>query len=188
MSYIILSIFGLVAILVIGAITAIIVLAVKKKTRSKNLPAGQNSDPSMVAAKQNPKWKTTLIVVVSIALIFVIGGILYFTLNKEPDLSKYYGTYECQVQQGNAETTYRIVINEPQDYGGGAKFYSGSYSASSTNSSFSFNYFITYTISGSSISISFNQGNTLSGSFTADGNLIVNSIGEQRDLIFFKVV
>lgn len=135
---------------------------------------------------KNSKPKTNTIVVLVIIAIAVVGIIVYFTQNRQEDISKYYGTYECQVYQGEARTTYRITLNEGVNVGKAGEYLSGTYSATSTNVSFSFSYNTTYSIKDGKITIKFNQGQTISGTFD-NGTLIINAIGEQRNLVFTKV-
>lgn len=52
------------------------------------------------------KSKTSIIVIVGIIALLVAGVIIYFAQNKKEDISKYYGTYECQIVQGTVHTTY----------------------------------------------------------------------------------
>jgi len=180
-------IIGVVVLIAIAAIiaTIITVVIVKVKARNKNLSVSQNGENTAVAAKKKSKLKTNIIIAVTVIALIVAGIVVTVVQNRKADISEYYGTYECQVEQGEAHTTYRISIDEPLDLNG-VKAYWGTYSASSSNASFGFNYTMEYSIKDSNITIKFNQGQTIAGTFT-DGNLIINLIGSQSNLLFIKV-
>lgn len=181
------SIIGVVALIAIAAIIAIIiaVVVVKVKAQNKNLSVTQGGENAAVAAKRKSKLKTNIIIAVSIIALIVAGIAVTVIQNRKADISEYYGVYECQVEQGEAHTIYRISIDEPLDLNG-VKAYWGTYSASSSNANFGFNYTMEYSIKDGNITIKFNQGQTISGTFT-DGNLIINLIGSQTNLFFLKI-
>ena len=136
------SIIAILALLGIVTISAVIVLVVMLKRHKHAVAANGNNDNATYIKKH----RTNIIVIIVILAVFIAGAFIYFTANKTPDNSRFYGTYECQVQQGEYATTYKIVLAEPQTQG--IYFYCGEYSATSTNPTFSFSYGIEHTILG----------------------------------------
>ncbi len=173
-------IIAILALLGTAAIAAVVVLLIMHKKHKAVAAANGNNDNAAYIKKR----RTNIIIVVILA-VFISGAIICFTANKQPDHSQYYGTYECQVQQGKYKTTYKIVIAEPKKRG--IYLYCGEYFATSTNPTFSFSYGIEHTISGKNITIHFDRGNTISGAFDDNGNLLINKIGKQTDLLFIKI-
>lgn len=174
-------IIAILALLGTAAIAAVVVLLIMHKKHKAVAAANGNNDNAAYIKKR----RTNIIIIVVILAVFITGAIIYFTANKQPDNSRFYGTYKCQVQQGEYDTTYKIVLAEPQTQG--IYLYCGEYSATSTNPTSSFSYHIQHTISGKNITISFNRGNTISGAFDDNGNLLINKIGKQTDLLFIKI-
>lgn len=178
------SIWLIIALIAIAAIIAIIIIVVVRM-RNKNISVSQSGENAAVTAKKKSKLKTNIIIAVTIIALIVAGIVVTVVQNRKADISEYYGIYECQVEQGEAHTTYRISIDKPLDLNG-VKAYWGTYSASSSNANFGFNYSTEYSIKDGKITIKFNQGQTISGTFT-DGNLIINLIGSQTNLLFLKI-
>lgn len=177
-------IIGVVALIAIAAIIATIIIVVIK-TQNKNLSVTQSGENAAIAAKKKTKLKTYIIIAVTVIALIVAGIVVTVVQNKKEDISEYYGIYECQVEQGEAHTTYCISIDKPLDFNG-VKAYWGTYSARSSNASFGFNYTMEYSIKDGNITIKFNQGQTISGTFR-NGNLIINLIGSQTNLLFIKI-